>query len=626
MLDPQLLVSIALLLPLAGFLILLFLGQRMSLPVVGTIACGTVLLSFISFVTLLYNHSVTDSPPVQYLFYRWIPVQGIDATVQVHIDHLSLIMTLIITGIGFLIHVYSLGYMDHDRDYYRYFACLNFFIFAMLILVLASDLLFLFVGWEGVGLASYLLIGFYATKPSAAAASTKAFIVNRIGDAGFLIALLLTYFYFGTGDIAEILRRAPLEFTVGAPIMLIITLFFMCGAAGKSAQLPLHVWLPDAMEGPTPVSALIHAATMVTAGVYLVVRLHPLFLLAPTTMQIVGVIGGLTSLIAALSAMGQVDLKRVLAYSTISQLGLMFLACGAGAFYAAMFHLTTHAFVKALLFLSAGNVVHMMGGLTDMRKMGGLRTVFTKTHWLFLLGALALSGVPPLAAFFSKDLILEEEYLTGHYILFAVGITISVLTSFYMLRAYWLTFAGQSNVEPEVVRSTREAPAIMIAPLTVLALLSIVGGALGFSRSSAPLLESYLSSDDPTLLQHPASHGFELSIELLISIAASLLGLVVAIALYGYYSDRLGKPLEILRKAFYIDELYDLLLVRPLKALSYAISNFFEPKVFDGSISMLARGSDGVARQFQKVQSGQIRSYLAWMLLGGGLLLIFLNL
>jgi NADH-quinone oxidoreductase subunit L len=624
MLDPKLLVCVSLLAPLLGFVLLLFFGKKLSLNSVAVVACGAVLLSFIGFTILLFQHAANNNPPQEVLLYNWIPVGGINAKVQLHIDHLSQLMTMIITGIGFLIHVYSVGYMDHERDYRRYFACLNLFIFAMLLLVLASDLLLLFVGWEGVGLASYLLIGFYAQKPSAAAAATKAFVVNRVGDAGLLLALLLSFTLFGTFNIEEILQQSSSKFVVGAPIITLLTLLFMCGAAGKSAQLPLQVWLPDAMEGPTPVSALIHAATMVTAGVYLVVRLHPLFLLAPTTMQIVGVIGAATSLLAALSAIGQNDLKRVLAYSTLSQLGLMFLATGAGAFYAAMFHLTTHAFVKALLFLSAGNVVHMMAGNTDMYKMGGLKTIFTKTHWLFLLGALALSGIPPFAAFFSKDLILEEEYNTGHIWLFSIGIAINILTSFYMLRAYLLTFTGKSNLTPEVARTTHEAPSIMLAPLSVLALLSIVGGLLGFSRSHVPLLEGFLSSDDPTLLQH-ASHGFELSMELWISVAASFLGLITAIVLYVYYADKLGAPLEVLKKAFYFDEIYEVLIRRPLKALSLSIAHFIEPFIFDGSISMLVKGSDGVARTMQKLQSGQIRSYLAWMVLGGGILLIFLT-
>ncbi len=421
-------ISIGLFMPLVGFLILMSTYACISRRLVSLVGCGTILISFICFCSLLANSTASGVSPLSVTLFEWIPVKGISADFTLHLDALSFVMTLVITGVGFLIHVYSIGYMEHEEDYARYFGFMNFFVFSMLTLVLAGNLVLLFVGWEGVGVASYLLIGYWYEKPVAAESATKAFVVNRIGDLGLLLGILLTYYLFGTSDMAEINQRAVSSFAVGAPIITVLTLLYFIGAVGKSAQLPLYTWLPDAMAGPTPVSALIHAATMVTAGVYLLVRLNPVFMLAPTTLEVVGVIGAVTSLFASICAVGQTDLKRVLAYSTVSQLGLMFLACGVGAFYAAMFHLTMHAFVKALLFLSAGNVVHMLHDVTEMDQMGGLSKALPKTRWLFLIGVLALAGIPPLAAFFSKDLILEQSYLVGFKTLFWIGLAASTMT------------------------------------------------------------------------------------------------------------------------------------------------------------------------------------------------------
>lgn len=612
-------------LPLVGFLILLIGGRWIQRQAAGIIASGALFISFTAFASLLYAHITVGSTPQTLLLFKWIPVAGIDADFSLHLDHLSLLMTLIITGIGFLIHVYSIGYMDHEKDFTRYFACLNLFVFAMLLLVLSSNLILLFVGWEGVGLASYLLIGFEYERPAAAAAATKAFVVNRIGDVGLLIAVLMTLYAFGTSDIESITQQGPAQFAIAAPFMALLTFLFFWGASGKSAQLPLHVWLPDAMEGPTPVSALIHAATMVTAGVYLVVRLHPLYIIAPQTMQLIGIVGAATALFAACSALAQTDLKRVLAYSTISQLGLMFLACGAGAFYAAMFHLTTHAFVKALLFLSAGNVVHMTGGKTDMQKMGGLAKNFHYTHILFLIGVLAMGGVPPLAIFFSKDLILEEEYLSGHTILFYAGLMVSLLTAFYLMRAYCMTFLGKSRFEEKMLKIIKEAPTVMIWPLLILALFTIGGGLLGFSLKSQPILESFLVDEDPSLLSHVASQGFHVSWEMWLSTAAALLGIISAAIAYTYFADRLGAPIALFKRAFYIDEIYEYAFVIPLKTISRWVSGYLEPLIFDGSVRAIARGAQTGALQLQKLQSGQIRSYLAWLLLGAVFLIVFLT-
>ena len=616
----ELVLTIALLLPFAGFLTLVAFSKHVNRKGAGLLACGTVFASFACFLYMLSQYS----QPQQFTLFQLIPLKKMSVDFSLHLDSLSLLMALIITGIGFLIHVYSTGYMDHEEDFARYFALLNFFIFAMLLLVLAGNLIGLFFGWEGVGVASYFLIGFWYTRPAAEKAAVKAFVVNRIGDFGFLFGIILTFYLFGTGDIASILSRASNEFAYESPIIMIVTLLYFIGATGKSAQLPLYSWLPDAMEGPTPVSALIHAATMVTAGVYLIVRLHPLFLLAPTTLQIVGIVGGVTSLFASLCALAQRDLKRVLAFSTVSQLGLMFLACGAGAFYTAMFHLTMHAFVKALLFLSAGNVVHMLQGTTELSKMGGLAKIFTKTHWLFLIGALALSGVPPLAAFFSKDLILDQEYLSGHEVLYYIGLIASILTGVYMMRAYCLTFWGEQKTPSAILHTAKEAPPIMLVPVSVLALLAIFGGLLGYTFQEKPLLESFLKEVGVNPIEKALDSGFVLTFETWIAIAGAVLGVGITAFIYAKYGKRLGQSVSLLYHQFYLNEIYDWIFVRPLSALARWIAGLTEPKVFEGVIPFFGHAAQVTASGFQKVQSGQIRSYLAWMVLGSVFLILYL--
>lgn len=616
----QPIIYLGLFLPLLGALILGLSSKNIGRRTASTIGCTSIFGAFLCFSWLLYVYTQENLSPQFVTLYQWIPVAGINADFNLCIDPLSLLMTLIITGVGFLIHLYSVGYMDHDKDFARFFCFLNFFVFAMLLLVLAGNLLLLFIGWEGVGMASYLLIGFWYELPVAAQSATKAFVVNRIGDYGFLLGILLMLFLFGTTDIEQVSQRVGSEFTLGAPILTVLTLLLFVGAIGKSAQLPLQVWLPDAMAGPTPVSALIHAATMVTAGVYLVVRLHPLFLMTPLTLHIVGIIGGLTALFASLCALGQTDLKRVLAYSTVSQLGLMFLACGVGAFYAAMFHLTTHAFVKGLLFLSAGNVVHMMHGTTEMGKMGGLSKIFKKTHWMFLIGALALSGIPPFAAFFSKDLILEEEYLTGFHTLFFIGLFASILTGVYMIRAYYLTFRGVSHVEPALLNSIKEAPFIMLLPAGILAILATVGGCLGSACETVPALSGFLAEVGVTL---PVPEGSFFSPGIILEMFCAIFSVTITYFVYMRYADRMRANLLILKKSFYIDGIYWNLFVVPLRALSLLIANFFEPEIFDGSIHGAAGAVNGSAKALQRMQSGQIRSYVAWMVLGVSLVIIF---
>lgn len=614
---------LGLFMPLVGFLILLASSHKISRNLASIIGCTTIFISLLSFIGVVIAYTSSGASAQTYTLFHWIHFNQINADFSLHLDPLAMVMTLIITGVGFLIHVYSVGYTDHEEDYARYFACLNFFMFSMLLLVLAGQLLLLFVGWEGVGLASYLLIGFWYQRPEAAAAATKAFVVNRIGDLGLLLGLLLTIYLFGTTDMAQINEHAATAFGVGAPILTILTLLYFFGATGKSAQIPLHTWLPDAMAGPTPVSALIHAATMVTAGVYLVVRMNEVFVLAPFTMQVIGFTGAATSLYASLCALGQTDLKRVLAYSTVSQLGLMFLACGAGAFYAAMFHLTTHAFIKATLFLSAGNVVHMMHGTTEMGQMGGLSKIFTKTHWLFLIGALSLSGIPPLAAFFSKELILENEYLTGFEMLFYISLAASILTAIYMTRAYFMTFTGNSHLDPAELKSVKEAPSIMIAPVALLAFFSIIGGFFGFSIGRIPILERFLSGVGVTKIEKELTTTFEISPESFMAILGAILGVGITAIVYTKYTDRLGSTLAVLKKSFYIDEIYDLLFVKPLKAIASFIAMVFDPKVFEGSITAAGHTTERISGALQHLQNGQIRSYVAWMAAGAVLLIVY---
>lgn len=574
-------------------------------PLSGIVASLSVTLSFLIFAGLFW---ITGAEGITLHYYDWISFDKIQVPFSLYLDPLSLLMCLIITGVGAMIHFYSIGYMDHEKDHARYFACLNFFIFAILLLVLASHLLLLFVGWEGVGVASYLLIGFWNEKESAERAAFKAFIVNRVGDLSLLLAILLTLTFYGTDEMIQL--------KAASPWITVLALLLFLGASAKSAQIPLQSWLPDAMEGPTPVSALIHAATMVTAGVYLVVRLHALFLLAPEALYVVGLIGGVTALYAALCAVGQTDLKRVLAYSTISQLGLMFLACGAGAFYAAMLHLTMHAFVKALLFLSAGNVLHMLHGETEMTKMGGLKERMPKTHLLFLIGILALSGIPPFAAFFSKELILDLEFVERNALFYILGFAASVLTAFYLMRAYCFTFLGRGKETTNI-----EAPPVMLYPLYVLGLLSILGGFLGASIYGIPLLESYLESlDNP--LEQTVSKELLFSSSTWIATFAALIGLTGA---YWLYKDKECRSIAFLKQGMGVDAFYDAALVHPFSSIGGFIAQWFEPKAVMGSLALIVKSVGWGSREVQLLQNGQIRTYAAWMAGGAALLLLYLR-
>ena len=601
--------------PLITAALMLLVGRRLPNPVVSLLCVGSVGLSFLyaaSAVTQLLEVD-PEHRVAQHILFEWLtpgPMQlstghliRFTADWGYLLDPLSCVMVLVVTGVGFLIHVYSIGYMGHEGGYYRFFGYMNLFMFFMLTLVLANNMLLMFVGWEGVGLCSYLLIGFYFLKKSAADAGKKAFIVNRIGDAAFILGILLTAVTFGTvrftsaglpgaadSGIVQALSAALGAHAVayGAPVLTGIALLLFVGATGKSAQIPLYVWLPDAMEGPTPVSALIHAATMVTAGVYMVVRMNAIYQLAPLVMDIVAVIGVVTAIFAASMALVQNDIKKVLAYSTISQLGYMFLALGAGAFAAGIFHLMTHAFFKALLFLGAGSVIHAMSGEQDIQKMGGLWNRIPITAWTFLAATAAIAGIPPLAGFFSKDEILARAF-EKHPALWIVGATTAGMTAFYMFRLLFLTFFGYSRADEHVEKHIHESPRSMTVPLMVLAVLSVVGGWMGstrFARFLEPVVSTVGVPAEHAKVAEPWS-----ATELLLmfsSVGIAFAGIWLA---YEFYRTKRFAPELVTRKLsglyrvlfhkYYVDEAYDALVVNRTKDLGTLLGQF-DAKVIDG--------------------------------------------
>ncbi len=468
----DLLVTLIPALPLTAVLLNGLLGTRYSHEVAHRLGWGSVAVSLLCAI-VVFADTLKTGVAQEVTVYTWIFGGDLTINLAFLIDPLTCIMLLVVTGVGFLIHLYSVGYMHGERGFTRFFTYMNLFMVSMLLLVMGNNYLVLFIGWEGVGLCSYLLIGYYYDRVSAAKAATKAFVVNRIGDAGFLLAIFLVFVNFNTLDYTQVFAQAGKLSTETATA---IAICLLIGAIGKSAQIPLYTWLPDAMEGPTPVSALIHAATMVTAGVYMIVRNHVLYDMAPVAMTTVAWVGGLTALFAATIGLVQNDIKRVLAYSTVSQLGYMFLACGIGAYAAAIFHLMTHAFFKALLFLSAGSVIHALSGEQDIRKMGGLKAKIPWTHSLFLVGTLAIAGIFPFAGFWSKDEIMAHAFTHHYYALYAIAVLGAFLTSFYMFRLTYLTFYGQSRVDHHVAEHIHESPTVMIGPLVVLAVLSVIGG------------------------------------------------------------------------------------------------------------------------------------------------------
>jgi NADH-quinone oxidoreductase subunit L len=657
-------------LPLVGAAINGFFGKRFSRQTVAGVALSFSGAAFAKVLVVAFSFSSLAAPHLETLA-TWIRAGGFQADFAFYLDQLSLVMLLVVTGVGFLIHIYSVGYMWEDAGFYRFFAYLNLFMFFMLTLVLASNYLLMFIGWEGVGLASYLLIGFWFTKDSAASAGKKAFIVNRIGDFGFLIALFLLIKHFGSLNFEAIAQSVlPLSpETGGAGLLTAIGLLLMVGAAGKSAQIPLYVWLPDAMEGPTPVSALIHAATMVTAGVYMVSRSHVIFERAPMALTVVAIVGTLTALFAATIGVTQTDIKKVLAYSTVSQLGYMFIACGVGAFSAAIFHLMTHAFFKGLLFLAAGSVIHAVSGEQDMRQMGGLRTKIPWTFWTMTIGTFAIAGIPPLAGFFSKDEILWRAYQAS-WVYWAIGLFTALLTSFYMFRLWFLTFFGEyrGTAEDSHGHSTHdlphadaragapaphgqgihESPIVMVIPLVVLAVLSVTGGwigvpgSLGGSNRFEKFLGPVFHSTTPAIdAQHPATgevasaeketegpepqtgHATELAFTG-ISVLAALIGFGLAWLLYyrnpqlpQQIAASLGGLYQAVVHKYYIDELYATLFVKPLIAGSALILwQGIDRDVIDATVDNSAHGANEVSDTMRHMQSGNLRSYAGWIAAG----------
>jgi len=612
--------------PALSAAILIVFGRRLPKKYVSFQACGAVLVSFVlaalSFFGLV-RAPLENGPLIKTLF-TWIKAGSFEAAFSFQFDPLSAVMVLVVTGVGFLIHLYSVGYMAHDKGYTRYFAYLNLFTFAMLILVLASNMILMFVGWEGVGLCSYLLIGFWFEKPSAANAGKKAFIVNRIGDAGFILGIFFVIVTIGSaefGAIPQAVRGGSL--TQGMATLIAILLFV--GAAGKSAQLPLYVWLPDAMEGPTPVSALIHAATMVTAGVYMVARMNVLYTFSGTAGPVVALVGALTAVFAASMALTQNDIKRVLAYSTISQLGYMFIGCGVGAYDAGIFHLYTHAFFKGLLFLSAGSVIHALSGEQDMRKMGGLKKYLPRTYPPFLVGAIAIAGVPFFSGFFSKDAILTQAYAQKHYFIWALGLSGAIMTAFYMFRLIFMTFHGAERLGAEAKHNLHESPKIMTVPLAILAFFSVVAGYVGLPvvlGDKANLFRRFL---EPVIIPAAEGHlgpGMEWTL-IFISIVVALLGIILAYVFYiknpqipPTLAARFPLIYKLLYGKYYVDEIYGAVFVRPLVHGSDWIYRNFDLKVVDGTINGSAAATSFVARILSAFQTGLIKDYALIFLLG----------
>ena len=613
------------LLPLIGFLVNGLGRNRLSKGLAAWVGTGSILASFILSVLVFLEVRGTSSAAQTVKLFDFIRTAGVDISLSFLVDRLSSLFLLVITGVGTLIHLYSTAYM-HDEEpphYARYFAYLNLFVFSMLLLVMGANYVVMFIGWEGVGLCSYLLIGYWFGKDEYTAAANKAFIMNRIGDLGFLLAVFWMLSRFGTTDFAGVFEKAPEASTA---VLTGITLLLFVGATGKSAQIPLFTWLPDAMAGPTPVSALIHAATMVTAGIYMVARSHVLYSLAPLTQNVVAVIGLATALLAATIALRQNDIKKVLAYSTVSQLGLMFLGLGVGAYVGAVFHVMTHAFFKALLFLGAGSVIHAMHHEQDIRRMGGLKRYMPVTHATFLIGCLAIAGIPPLSGFFSKDEILTAALLKSP-VYYVLGVAGALMTAFYMFRLYALTFQGTFRGSEKQEAQLHESPAAMTMPLIVLAILSVAGGWVGIppviaenahalKEFLAPVLETGQASQGGT--EHAISHSTELM--LMGGVVALVLG-VVGWAWKTYSkTGAIGEEpasgrARVLENKWYVDELYQSVLVKPLQSFSRFLSGKFDRYAIDGVVNGVGRTVQYGARQLRLLQSGQVGSYILIMVL-----------
>jgi len=640
-------------LPLIGAAINGLLGKRFSRQTVAAVALTFCGAAFAMALWVAVQFSGLSLPYTETLAH-WIRAGDFRADFAFYLDQLSLVMLLVVTGVGFLIHIYSVGYMWEEGGFYRFFAYLNLFMFFMLTLVLASNYLLMFIGWEGVGLASYLLIGFFFLRDSAAAAGKKAFIVNRIGDFGFLIALFFMIQHFGSLNFDRVFGSiVPMSpESTGAGLLTTIGILLMVGAAGKSAQLPLYVWLPDAMEGPTPVSALIHAATMVTAGVYMVSRSHVIFERAPIAMTVVAIVGTLTALFAATIGICQTDIKKVLAYSTVSQLGYMFMACGVGAFSMGIFHLMTHAFFKGLLFLAAGSVIHAVGGEQDMRKMGGLREKIPWTFWTMTAATFAIAGFPPFAGFFSKDAILFQAYTSpyGSWVYWTIGVFTAFLTSFYMFRQWFLTFFGEFRGEAEEEHASHagapaphghghggihESPKVMVIPLAILAVLSVCGGWVGserFENFLSPVFHSTAISgtaESAPVKPEPKSEGASEMLLTLTSVGAGVLGFLLAWQLYHRrpqlpqrIASALGGFYQAVLNKYWVDELYAVLFVKPLVGGSAKILwHGVDQGVIDAALDNSAEGAREVSDTVRHMQSGNLRSYAGWIAAGAAVII-----
>ena len=643
--------------PLIGAIINGFFGLRIGKNAVGLIAAGSIGLSFLTTLFIFVGLLLTPAEEriFEQVLFTWMAAGDFVVDFGFQIDPLSMTMMLFVTGVGFLIHVYSIGYMHEEFSFYRFFAYMNLFMFSMLLLIMGNNFLLMFIGWEGVGLCSYFLIGYYFEKKSACDAGTKAFVMNRIGDFAFLLAVMYIFHIFGSIDFTTVFHAAPEKLVYDSEAATIITLLLFVGACGKSAQIPLYTWLPDAMEGPTPVSALIHAATMVTAGVYLVVRCNALFALAPFSMLVVAFIGAGTAVFAATIGMTQFDIKRVLAYSTVSQIGYMFLAAGVGAYTAAIFHMVTHAFFKACLFLGSGSVIHGLHGEQDMRKMGALKDHQPITYITFLVSTLAIAGIFPLSGFFSKDEILYHALFDGNVILWGMGITGALLTAFYMFRLVFMTFHGESRVDPHV--HPHESPKVMTVPLVILAGLAFFGGALGIPILHGwhvlhNWLEPVLHFDLASALEHsahtlhaqgrhapswahllqPAEHNIWIEILLM------LLSFSIAVTgIFGAYMCYIRKPelpdlltegqwgYELVKNKYEVDEIYDEAFVKPTVEGSILLWKQCDAKGIDGSVNGVAQILGWMGKHARAFQSGFVRNYALFMVVGFiGLLIIAL--
>lgn len=631
--NHSLLMALVILSPFVGFLINGLRYKKHSANVAGSIATIAVAISFVSSVLLVVDLVAmpAEARRIAISFFEWMAVDKFKVNAGFVVDQISSIMILVITGVGTLIHLFSVGYMHHDKGVAKYFAYLNLFIFNMLLLVLGDSLLVMFVGWEGVGLCSYLLIGFWFTDKEKAAAGMKAFITNRVGDAAFLLGMFVLFVTFGTLNFSELNALAPtLAESSWLGAVTLGTLFLFIGATGKSAQIPLYVWLPDAMAGPTPVSALIHAATMVTAGVYMIVRLNPLFIMAPNTMMVIAIIGAATAVFAATIGMTQWDIKKVLAYSTVSQLGYMFLACGVGAFGAAMFHLMTHAFFKALMFLGSGSVIHSMHEEQDIRKMGGLKKYMPITHATFLLGWLAIIGMPPFAGFFSKDEILAYAFNSpfGSPILWACGAVGATLTAFYMTRLMALTFWGKSRVSKEI--HPHESPAIMTIPLIVLAILSVIGGWVGVPHVIGEHLghlpnmwEHWLH---PMISAIPGWQPIDVTTEWTLMGVSVSLALVSAVVAYQFYVKSPETPRKIAEgikpiynvvyNKYFVDEAYFGVIINPLVSLSRNVWYYIDVNFIDKMTYLAADLMRGMGSVVRSLQTGNMQQYAMYIGIG----------